>query len=844
MPRGKPKTTQAPLVEAEAESPIETSLEILLSKCFEAKATSADVGRLYKLKDSLLLLNWESPESEGLQSLLVACFESRVFYKSAQGMNFLALAYNLHPLMVVKISEVLKRRILVFPQALVQGCSQVLLKAWQSSSGGMRLAIEQSIIEWMRRALFSSTRVAERVRFLLSELHLAQRTKEIDDILSRYYGPILFRHTKVANWEVRFNAIALLCAAFPVMPPDRTAIEFEEKLTAQFRVLKDAMEDPNEGVRKCAVVGTGRIVRDFWEVLSIEQIALVLDCVVEKAGRDKNSVKTRMSSIGAISLILDNPLSHGVMAELLPSTKNLLNDECVNVRLKYAELLLKISKFKTISIPRFIDQGQLFSRIATDHGFSLHHSSQILFKQTAELLTSLVAPSLFASSVEDQVVKAERMAESIPQGFLALMSNCHHCTSELDRVRLSVALVSKACASSSVPGSGSGSGSLDGLSVRKKGTCKILFRGATELMRSTRFAAVQGTEDKFPRDSDEGKLCAFIYRHVSDREYLKFFGVFCTQIGAEFFDWLSILDGNRLPLVFNKLEEKGTGQGESFLRLKSAWNCQDEKNIWKSDLNQVARNIELALSLDDLNTLTRCQEKMKTFALESTQKLPFIPSLDANLLKLCLCGLLKISTGNDLISTVIHPVSLEFIASFSRPPPNKSSNSSSKRVKKTYDIDFLSDSELANLTFFYLKYLLLAAVLTALPIRASKFEEVSQALFSYLAAHPNLLEWSTFLDIVKASVETHPASSFPALSLVLGSFPLVTASFPQDESMLDDLCRLSLSACGFHEEFSALITKLAIEGTHERIISKLKQRIDNSNDYQVSESLRSAVRAS
>ena len=59
-----------------------------IHKCLDGKATSADVGRLWKQAAELEKVNWNQPETLSLKALLVSCFEARVFYKSAQGINF------------------------------------------------------------------------------------------------------------------------------------------------------------------------------------------------------------------------------------------------------------------------------------------------------------------------------------------------------------------------------------------------------------------------------------------------------------------------------------------------------------------------------------------------------------------------------------------------------------------------------------------------------------------------------------------------------------------------------------------------------------------------------------
>ena len=857
-PRSRTAAASAPVVET-AILPVD-SISTLIAKCFDPKATSADVGRLYKMKDGLGTMNWESPESLDMKSQLVSCFECRVFYKSAQGINFLALVYNLHPLMVGPISEVVKRCILAFPPPLIKGCSEVLFKAWQISTGGMRIVLEQSITDWMRKALFTCTGTAERVRFLLSEIHSVTRTKEIDEMLSRYYGPILFRHTKVANWEVRFNAIALLCAAFPVIPPDRTAIEFEEKLTIQFRVLKDSMEDPNEAVRKCAVVGTGRILRDFWEVLTIEQIAMVLDCMAQKAGRDKKSVKTRMASIDALSLIVDNPLSHGVLMELLPSTCQLLNDESPAVRLKYVEFLCKVSKFRTIAIPQIVTQPILFARIAIDHALSLHHPSAPVYKQIAALLTSIVSPSLFSSSVEDQVVKSERMAESLPQGFLALLASCGSCVSELDRVRLAVAVSSRAIAivlknNTNEP--------------RKLGTARVLFRGSTELLRTTQFANLQGTEELFTKDSENGKLVAFIYRHVADRDVCRFLDL-CVDnpVLAELLDWLSVLDGARLPQVFTKLEEwlksNSVVNKQVLTRVASNWGIYSGGVIssiavdnWSTILaavrssngspnlavavDSVIATMEVGLRLNDLRAVDKSKSEITTFVQSISSKLPnvkFVPRV-IELIQLSLGVLLRLHQGSASttdnrrvteassdFSTGLHRFNIGLISSLTTAPiPARPATKKQKLASPVDDQAELIEvamnaNEMASLCHFYLSYLLVCSVLTGIPLKATKFEDLARVYLSWIDKDPSILSsgegWKQMADLVASCVESQQGP-WAGFAILEGAIGRVNADEPQQETV-DTLTSVALRDFGFSQELASLITKLSISNTHARVL--------------------------
>ena len=852
----KQATRPAPVVEDHG-NPTD-GLEAHLSKCQEPKATSADVGRLYKEKDALSQINWDSPDCLQLKSRLVACFEARVFYKSGPGQNFLALVYNLHPLMADPINEILKRIVLVFPEDLLASCSSVLMKAWQTSCGGVRLRIEHSVREWMHKALFTSVKTSLRVRVLLSAFHNSTRTKELDDLLSGYYGPILFRHTKVANWEVRFNAIALLCAAFPIIRPDLTAIEFEEKVTAQFRVLKDCMEDPNESVRKTAVKGGGKILRGFWEVLTIEQIAGLLDCIADKAGRDKNSPKTRCAAIEAFSSVVDNPLSHAVMAELLPSTKNLLNDESPLVRLAYADFLVKLARVKTIPVGRFIDMGTLFSRLATDHALSLHHPKHLAHAQISKKIGSVLGQSVFLSSVDDQVEKCVRMAETLPQGFLALMASCDLCASEVERVRLAVAVASRAVTVAVKHKS----------DARKIATARILLRAASELVGTSALAGVQGSEDAFPADSDSEKLAAFIYKHVIDRDVVRFID-FCVAenlaIISELANWLAQLDGTRLPMTFERLRALLDSQADdTLMRVASKWGMLVDSGSanWRAvnaavrssqspagldaTISGIVTKMESALRLNDVKTLQQEESEMTTFIQSICGKLPnakFVPDV-VRLVRLTLTSLLRIHMERDSVSSrstdasselsaVIHRFNIGLISSLTTAPlPPQPAAKKSRSSQPVAVVDMaLSAEEMVDLCLFYVSFLLASSLLAGVPMVATKFDEITRVLFAYISRTRGLDIDQKLTEIIGMCVESQ-SGAFAAIPLIEGALCL--------DSIPAGVAKTAVTNFGFSPELHTLLTKLSIAGSHGAAIGELRKQIDAYPDL-VSQQVKSAL---
>jgi hypothetical protein len=816
-PRGRAAQSSVPEV-ANSDNSID-AIDELVVRCLDPKATGADVGRLYKFKDFLGTLGWDTADTLVLKTHLLSCFEARVFYKSAQGINFLAAILNLHPLMLGPIDEVLKRCVVAFPDALLDSCSQVIFKAWLSSSGGMRIAIEQRIFEWMRRALFCSVKTAERCRKLLGTLHSTTRSPEIDELLARYYGPVLMRHTKVANWEVRFNAVALLSAAFPVMPPDQTQIEFEEKITVQFRIMKDAIEDPTESVRRCAVVGTGRILRQFWELLTIEQIAMLLDALAQKATREKSSVKVRQDAIRALGLIAENQLSPAVMTELLSGglALNMMNDTSPVVRLRFAEFLLKISqKASVFDITRMVDQGSLLSRITADHALA-NLSVNPYSRRIAEILTRIVAP-FDKDNIEELRERCVRLAEAMPQAFLALAYNCTSSTSEINRVRLSVAIAQKAV--EYITGG------------RKINTARILLAAATDLMGSTSLAGVQGTEVKFASSEEKKKLSDFIYKHISDRAADRFLE---TCDFPEVLEWLSVLDGTRLPSVFLRVSKLvSTRSREDMLRISKSWELKPDPNVekeWSSLLQSLGKGNVLAntesltehvrdcMQLRDLDTLRGFESEMAKTVQGLAKRLPNISKSAENLFRACLEALVQVCASGSDLAAILHPVNVGVISSLTTDPSPADSAPKRARGKQipVSEPQVRSETEMVQLLSFYVSYLLVCSILADVSLKVLKFDDLVAVLGNWInrSGIDSKEAWNIFLTLVSHCVDAQASASHAFVAVE------ALAKISQPIEGWEELSALVIDNYGFAPELTTLVTKLSISGDRKAFLDAL-----------------------
>jgi len=158
-----------------------------------------------------------------------------------------------------------------------------------------------------------------RPRQLLADFH-TNKDSAIGEMLERLYAPILWRNLKVANWEVRQNATALLCMAFPVVDPNLGVGAHEEAMQRQYQAFLECLNDNCDEVRKIAVSGVCKVLNRFWEMISPGVCSALLAEMLERNVKDKTSAKVRAAVPEGLVMVLQNPLSHASLSSILDNT--------------------------------------------------------------------------------------------------------------------------------------------------------------------------------------------------------------------------------------------------------------------------------------------------------------------------------------------------------------------------------------------------------------------------------------------------------------------------------------------------------------------------------------------
>lgn len=172
-----------------------------------------------------------------------------------------------------------------------------------------------------------------------------QRNKDIDPLLVRLYGPILWRSLRCSNFMIRTQASACFFSAFPLQDVNQSAAATDHFMQTQFSVLISLLKDEDHRVRTLAVTGVCHILRENWEFIPIITVKQILSYIVGTLGNDVSCAQLRVSVLKGLQELLDNPLSHAVMRHLLPCLSTMINDVSEGVRVAMIQLLEKVKIF-------------------------------------------------------------------------------------------------------------------------------------------------------------------------------------------------------------------------------------------------------------------------------------------------------------------------------------------------------------------------------------------------------------------------------------------------------------------------------------------------------------------
>mmetsp|Transcript_91241 Transcript_91241/g.221553 ORF Transcript_91241/g.221553 Transcript_91241/m.221553 type:complete len:1257 (-) Transcript_91241:468-4238(-) len=509
-------------------------LMFLIGKCLEPRAKAADVTRLYKVRDLLGELDWEHESIDALKMQLMRCAASPTFVRSQHGPDMLCLFYTIYPGFTAEVHGTVKEQVMYTRPTVLESYASGLFKAWRASEGGTRVQIEHCVQEWAGLAIRSARKSADKARAMLEDFHRHRHADEhVNELLCRLYGPLLWRCLKVANWQVRENAARLLQYTFALFPKELNVADREQELNRQLRLLREALEDPSEPVRRVGCSAVCIILKTYWDIMPPGDTAELLSILTNKCAQDKKAPMVRAAVAEGFSwILLDNPKSHPAMETMLPRVADLMNDRSPIVRAAFVCLLNSIQRCKGFSLSKIISNEALFMRLASEHTEAqaerlqkgTQSSKKISSDDDAEAkaspdlvakrLARLIAPSIFQSDITEQVRRCTYMLTSHPLTLLALLSHAKDIIATHNRVKLAAALFHMGLRDAT----GSGTGGSPAQRHKKVSmllrVVGVLLEGASEPSKRARKKGTTAT-GRFPKE-----LESFVYEHIKEDAFM------------------------------------------------------------------------------------------------------------------------------------------------------------------------------------------------------------------------------------------------------------------------------------------------------------------------------------
>ena len=293
-------------------------IPILLSKTLDYTDINepklVDVKRLYNMIDAMELFDFEEESITYLRSLMLRTMSSPLYLKSTEGKKIISYIFQLHETVVVDLHLAIKAQIPNAKKVLLQAYGEIYFQAWktafkaspveenelnesndeafqsedqdsvQRNPVGILKCIEDNVLQdLMYSALHvAQPSLAKSLRTVLAVFHTSKKAPDIESLLYRLYGPILWRALKSANPSVKVNAAAILADTFPLRDPNLlpTQIQTQSQNCVERTVvaLSNLLMDTHPKTRVAGADASVRILAAFWDAIPAEHIRSILNC--------------------------------------------------------------------------------------------------------------------------------------------------------------------------------------------------------------------------------------------------------------------------------------------------------------------------------------------------------------------------------------------------------------------------------------------------------------------------------------------------------------------------------------------------------------------------------------
>ena len=411
----------------------------LVLKTLDGKANRADIKRFWNMRLALELIDFDDDSIAHLKGLLLRTVSSPLYLKCTEGKKMIAFLFQLNTGVVKDLHQAIRVQIPLAKGNILKSYGDIYFTAWKESldkdgfseehgnddesrSSTIQSSIEEHVLQdFMYASLhIASVNMAKSIRTILEPIYSNKKSPDVDLLLYRMYGPILWRSLAAPNPLVRINASSILSVTFPLHDPNAGKIHLKEMSSKSIESLKNLLNDQDPKVRVAGCDATIKILGLYWDALSSTDIRALLNDIIMKHASDISSVAVRAQAVHGIGMLLDAEASHGVLRPLLPTIGNLIHDSQERVRLATVRLLLKLKKLRGFKYYHVVPSNHLLARLTAEAD-----RTKSMISPVASGLTELLSNSYFPLGVKgsEQIRRTLVFLNKNPQSARVFYSN-------------------------------------------------------------------------------------------------------------------------------------------------------------------------------------------------------------------------------------------------------------------------------------------------------------------------------------------------------------------------------------------------------------------------------------
>ena len=264
-------------------------IPLLLVKSLEDTAQKNDVKRLYSIRDAILLLDFECDSITTLKNHLLRTVANPLFLQSTEGKKFITHLFHVDASLVTELHKAIKVQLFEAKRSILNAYGEIYFHAWKQSAdkkeddeegqGEIQASIEENALQDLMyyQIHAENPKITSSIRIVLDKFYVNKKASDVESMLHRCYGPLLWRALSATNARVRLQAAAVLTDTFPLRDPDAGQEWTEACVEKSVEALLSLMSDEIPTVRVAGSNATAKILSQFWVAIPANDIRKLLN---------------------------------------------------------------------------------------------------------------------------------------------------------------------------------------------------------------------------------------------------------------------------------------------------------------------------------------------------------------------------------------------------------------------------------------------------------------------------------------------------------------------------------------------------------------------------------------